>query len=370
MDMYDICFHLFRLALQDKKQDIVVLGQKMLKLLSKERPEMEESLRRVLGTYEQSTRIMREFASQSIPIDADSRLELLKKEVVHLEHEPVWPANVHSELKAVLEERFHEDALCAEGLAPTRSILFVGPPGVGKTLAAKWLSQKLGRPLLTLDLASVMSSFLGRTGNNIRAVLAYAQKIPSVLLLDEFDSIAKRRSDDLELGELKRLVTVLLQSIDEWPPQGLLVAATNHPELLDPAVWRRFERVVEFPKPSPSEIASVIRTLIDDDYTSDLEPWIELFTRTSAEMSFADVVRQITTIRRNKVIHGESLSESFRNYFIHIVKELDKESRIRFAGQLLRSGYSQRQASTLTGISRDTLRRHFGTSEKADIKPI
>ena len=94
-----------------------------------------------------------------------------------------------------------------------------------------------------------MSSYLGRTGSNIRHVLDYAKGVDGVLLLDELDAIAKRRDDATDVGELKRLVTVLLQEIDDWPSSGLLIAATNHPGLLDPAVWRRFELRVSFPMP-------------------------------------------------------------------------------------------------------------------------
>ena len=97
---------------------------------------------------------------------------------------------------------------------PTRSALFTGPPGVGKTLAAKWMARELGQPLAILDLSAVMSSFLGRTGSNVRAVLDFARDRRCILLLDEFDAVAKRRDDTSEIGELKRLVTVLLQEID------------------------------------------------------------------------------------------------------------------------------------------------------------
>src|SRR2546427_8279310 len=103
-----------------------------------------------------------------------------------------------------------------------------------------------------------MSSYLGKTGANVRAVLSHAQEQPCVLLLDEFDAIAKRRDDDSDVGELKRLVTVILQTIDDWQPTSLLVAATNHSDLLDPAVWRRFDVTLQFDLPNHKQ-----RTALD-----------------------------------------------------------------------------------------------------------
>jgi hypothetical protein len=131
---------------------------------------------------------------------------------------------------------------CGGGISHACPVTTKVAQDLGDTLAARVLARTLGRPLLILDLAAVMSSFLGRTGGNLRHVLDYAKSIECVLLLDELDAIAKRRDDAGEIGELKRLVTVLIQEIDDWPSSGLLVAATNHPELLDPAIWRRFFR--------------------------------------------------------------------------------------------------------------------------------
>lgn len=196
------------------------------------------------------------------PVDADSRMELVERMYpVAIPHQPVLSAAIREELDDVLREWASVEMLLQEGLAPARMLLFCGEPGVGKTLAAHWLAQKLDLPLLTLNLATVMSSFLGKTGNNIRAVFEHAAQTPCVLLLDEFDAIAKRRDDESDVGELKRLVNVLLQSLDDWPANALLIAATNHGDLLDPAVWRRFDHVLTFQKPDAALIVRFLKEL-------------------------------------------------------------------------------------------------------------
>ncbi|MEO0857735.1 MAG: ATP-binding protein, partial [Bacteroidota bacterium] len=235
--------HLSRLAISGDSASAVALVRRISRRLSKTDPEAAATLYELVSG---STTPLRKAAVPALPTDQDSRLHLVKFEPsVRLGIEPVWTEEVGKVLSDIIQERERADELAERGLLPTRTLLLTGMPGVGKTLAAQWISQSLELPLMTLDLAAVMSSYLGKTGSNLRSVLDYAAKTPCLLLLDEFDAIAKRRGDDVELGELKRLVTVLLQSVDEWPAHGLLVAATNHPELLDPAVWRRFDIVLE-----------------------------------------------------------------------------------------------------------------------------
>jgi DNA-binding NarL/FixJ family response regulator len=194
------------------------------------------------------------------PVDSDTKLPLVRFESLEgaVPH-PVLSDEVEKGVARLLRERRAADRLAAAGLVPVRSLLMSGPPGVGKTMTARWVARQLQLPLYTLDLASVMSSFLGRTGANVRAVLDHAQQEPCVLLLDEFDAIAKRRDDDSDVGELKRLVTVILQTIDDWTPISLLVAATNHGDLLDRAVWRRFDMTLDLKLPEPAQISGVIQ---------------------------------------------------------------------------------------------------------------
>src|SRR5690606_24392344 len=150
------------------------------------------------------------------------------------------------------------------------------------------LAQTLKRRLLVVDLASLVSSQLGRTGANLRAVIEEGASADSILFLDEFDSISKKRGDEGEVGELKRVVNVLLQALDSWPRSGLLIAATNHPELLDKAVWRRFDRVIDFPDPSRSDLLSFISKLLLARGVEVGSSWLPLLGARAEGLSYSE----------------------------------------------------------------------------------
>ena len=302
--------HLARFALEGRMQDVAALVRRSLRDISERRPDLAGDAKRLIAIAG-STPLRSIETGPGLPVDADSRLELLRREDnLEIPIEPIWPEGVATQLEGVLGERANETRLVRAGLTPSRSLLFVGPPGVGKTLAARWLARQMQRPLLTLDLSAVMSSFLGKTGSNIRVVLDYAQRIPSILLLDEFDAIAKRRDDAAEIGELKRLVTVLVQAVDEWPAEGLLIAATNHPELLDPAVWRRFDRIVDFPLPTHEEISRTISRAVGKIGVGESGSlWDSVATMLQGQ-SFAEVTREMLKMRRAAVLKGVGAEEA------------------------------------------------------------
>ncbi|WP_180957827.1 AAA family ATPase [Lysinibacillus fusiformis] len=361
MDIFDYFVHLTRLSLQGSKQDIVRLVRKNIKQFSKEYPEFAKELSKELLNVGDNVNLTRKAVPPNpLPIDVDSKLELVKKEEIKFEEIVSWQKIVSDELELIIKERKFCNELRKTGLSPTRSALFVGPPGVGKTLAAKWISAQLNKPLVTLDLAAVMSSYLGRTGNNIRAVLEFAKKNDCILLLDEFDAIAKKRGDDSELGELKRLVTVLLQEIDEWPDSNLLIAATNHEELLDPAVWRRFDRVVQFPKPSFKDLQITIKRLLLDEF-----PEKDIFIDTLAILlegaSYSEVTKKINNIRKESILSETNIRESIEDYISKMCDNMDKSVKIQTALKFIQQGYSQRKTAEILGISRDTIRKYQNT---------
>jgi len=359
MDYEKEIVQLIQLAIQGKSDDFNAYARKTLASINKKRPDLEDISKEIskslIGNIHRSSKPI-----ESLPVDLDSRQELVRRDVIlNLPLTITWPNKIQTALNEIIEERRHGDKLLDAGLAPVRTILFVGQPGVGKTLAAQWIAGALKRQLLTLDLSSVMSSYLGKTGNNIRAVLDFAKKSSSVLLLDEFDSIAKRRDDSTEVGELKRLVTVLLQSIDDWPVDGLLIAATNHPELLDPAVWRRFDRVIEFPKPDINIRRTFLFKMLNDTSISNNNIFIDFLASITEDQSFANIKRDIEQAKKQSLISERSIEECLEEMITNHIEEKPFKSRLEIAKVLIKNGLSQHRVNELTGISRDTLRKHI-----------
>ena len=154
----------------------------------------------------------------------------------------------------LIEEQQRADVLRAKGLEPRHRLLFVGPPGNGKTSLAESLAYELALPLFTVRYDAVVTSYLGETAQRLRRLFDFVRTEPCVLFFDEFDAIGKERGDLHETGEIKRVVTTLLLQLDDLPSYCVLVAATNHPELLDRATWRRFEIKLELGKPSDDQM--------------------------------------------------------------------------------------------------------------------
>ncbi|ATQ68968.1 MULTISPECIES: AAA family ATPase [Methylosinus] len=367
MDIESDFLQLARIALSGRPQDVHVILRRVVKRYHLLMPALAEALTTLLHESPSQASPLRRQAEIPLPVDLDSRLHLMRVEADPvLDHEPVFAPSLEVSLRQLIEERKNPQALARAGLDPTRAALFLGPPGVGKTMAARWVARELKRPLLILDLAAVMSSLLGRTGINLRHVLEYAKTIDCVLLLDELDTIAKRRDDHGEIGELKRLVTVLIQQIDDWPSSSVLLAATNHPDLLDPAIWRRFELHVEFPLPDQEAIVRFVESSLHPYFAAAGE-WSSLLAVAFDGCSFSDIERGLSAARRSAALGGMPLEESLAGLVTG--KSIARSKRINLATALVDQGLlSQRRARELTGVARDTIRSRTAAS-KTKAKP-
>lgn len=186
----------------------------------------------------------------NLPLDGESRLHTVDVTSPNADEVALaLPTAIEDRILEFLESVRHHDALAQAGAALPNRVLMHGPPGTGKTQLARWIASELRLPLLTVRCDTLVSSLLGQTSRNLRRVFEYAQQLPCVLFLDEFDALGSARGNERDVGELQRVVIALLQNMDALPDPAILLAATNHEQLLDPAVWRRFSFRVPMPMP-------------------------------------------------------------------------------------------------------------------------
>ncbi|SMQ68378.1 ATPase family associated with various cellular activities (AAA) [Agreia sp. VKM Ac-1783] len=186
-----------------------------------------------------------------LPVDRDTGAPLC--EVVFPANQmrgPVLSDTATTAYESLLDEWRHQERLYDAGLPISRSLLIYGPPGTGKTSLAMKIAAQLGRPAVIARLDGLISSLLGTTARNLGALFDFCNSYDTVLILDEFDAVAKIRDDSNEVGEIKRVVNALLQNLDKRTPFGLTIAITNHEQLLDTAIWRRFEHQIFLGLPS------------------------------------------------------------------------------------------------------------------------
>lgn len=358
---------LARLAINEQTEDVRLFVARLVRKYRGIKPDLAEQMDQYLrskptrsgGVMRKSSR--KEEPSNPVPVDNESRMSLLK--VFHDESgtvQPLLSPDLEESFSQIIQERKQSERLAALGLLPTRSAIFVGKPGVGKTLTARWLASKLGLPLYVLDLTTVMSSLLGKTGSNLRAALDFSKQAPCVLLLDEIDAIAKKRNDDTDIGELKRLVTVMLQEVDEWPSSGLLLAATNHPELIDPALWRRFDLIIEFKLPAITQIKEAVIQFLGPDLPV-FKRWVDILVLIFSGESFSDIERSIQRFRRTLALSDASDSDVIEELVKTKALTLEHQQRIDVAVELAnKTKISQHKISEITGVSRDTIRKYTG----------
>jgi SpoVK/Ycf46/Vps4 family AAA+-type ATPase len=171
----------------------------------------------------------------------------------------VLDESVLAKLKRVVTEQRQRDRLEGHGLEPIHRVLLFGPPGTGKSMAAAALSRELHLPMFSIQLDALMSKFMGETATKLRVIFDAVSTTRAVYLFDEFDALGGHRTASNDVGEARRVLNSFLQFLEEASPASLIVAATNHPQLLDKALFRRFDQVIEFGYPNASQATEVIR---------------------------------------------------------------------------------------------------------------
>jgi len=215
------------------------------------------------------------------------------------------PDIVRDACREVVEEHQRAELLRSYSIEPRHKILFAGPPGNGKTSLAEGLAFALMYPLIVVRYEGIIGSYLGETAVRLRKIFDFVRSRQCVLFFDEFDTVGKERGDLHETGEIKRVVSSLLLQIDELPSHVVVVVATNHPELLDRAVWRRFQVRVSLPAPSQQAIVKYIE-MFQQKLKVSLNYEIEKIAEKLKDVSFAEVEDFCNDIHRQYVLQASN----------------------------------------------------------------
>lgn len=308
----------------------------------------------------------------STPVDTESRMSIVDVYYpTENEIKPILPEFTSQKVDDFIDMIKHQGDLYKNGVDFSNTLMLYGAPGCGKSTVAKYIAKQLGLPLAIARFDALVSSLLGSTAKNIRKVFDFADSRPCILFLDEFDAIAKARDDQHELGELKRVINSLLQNIDSLSSNSVLIAATNHEELLDRAIWRRFHTILEISLPGEEEIKDMMNFFIGDFNTTlpvDDNRKMAKLVKTFAEkgdLSPADIQTIVNNakvqavIKSDSILSTEELLVQLYNFKNHDVGSI--ESLIKYLNE---NGVTQQLIANRLGISIRQIKKILNDKEE------
>jgi SpoVK/Ycf46/Vps4 family AAA+-type ATPase len=226
---------------------------------------------------------------------------------VHLS-ELVLADSLRTRLTRIIFEQRQKDRLASHGLHPRRKVLFTGPPGTGKTICALALAAELRLPLYRVVLDGLITRYMGETAAKLRLIFDHIQRTRAVYLFDEFDAIGTQRGASNDVGEIRRVLNSFLILVEQDSSESLIVAATNHPELLDRALHRRFDDIIAFEKPASDQIEQLLLNRLN---TFDLKSVdLKEVVKAAVGLSCADVVRAADDAAKEAILHRDSVINS------------------------------------------------------------
>jgi SpoVK/Ycf46/Vps4 family AAA+-type ATPase len=264
-------------------------------------------------------------AMSLVPLPSASGLLCAPSDLATLDDMVLAPA-VRDRLDRVVLEQSRQSDLFAQGLRPARKLLFAGPTGTGKTMAAGALSRAIGLPMFRVELHGVISQFLGETSSKLAKVFEHVRTMPAVYLFDEFDALGAERSNagsESAGAEMRRVVNSLLQFIEDDRSDSLIVAATNHDQMLDSALFRRFDETIVFGSPTRDEVLALVRRKLQDVEGVDadqLDASAIYSAVANPKLGHADVCAALDGVRKDHVLMGTAIDT--RSIVAAIVKRV------------------------------------------------
>jgi AAA+ superfamily predicted ATPase len=360
--VYDLLPRLIRSSLEFDKKNVEAIALMIAKKIKKDHPDVATEITKVLAYSGFDNLSARSLDMSPLPVDRETRYSLVRITEPMDIQDPILDIYVRKQLDDFIKERHMMHHFLDEGIIPPNSIILNGAPGVGKTYIVQWLSYKLNLPLITLDLASSISSYLGRSGQNIRSIFEYARSHRAILFLDELDAIAKRRDDKADMGELKRLVNVLLKELEFLPSTSVVIGATNHPELLDKAIWRRFDRSLEIPLPRENERRSLLQRHLGKFKDNLKFNTIETLARNTKNINAADICKLCEHIKRQILLNPNLNSDAVVLTELFKISQFETKNEKMTICQILKNDFpllSQREISQITQIPLTSVSRYL-----------
>ena len=278
-----------RIVDEEKKQGHGRVAKELEQILTAKQPPKSAphtgTLQRLPTSRRESAPLM-----QEIPVDK-------------LRHHMVLPDAVERRFQRIEKEFAARTRLAKHGLKPRHRILLYGPPGCGKSLGAERLAWNTGLPLRKVRFDTLLSSYFGETMTNLRKVFDAAQASPCALFLDECDSLARSRTERNDVGEVTRITNALLEMLEDYKGDGLVIAATNLDSALDSALFRRFDEVLKVPLPGIDEICRMLQATLSPMVTDKAISWREI-AQSMDGMSGSEVVHVAQNAAKHSVLEG------------------------------------------------------------------
>lgn len=319
----DLLVRLFRSIDGDQNDDIVKVAETIIEDERKKgHTKLADRLKMILTKNVQNNQHfkgeLKNIFGNNVAIPTDKRNNIpLATEISRddLRHEMILNDSTEFKIKRIEQEFVARERLAQFGLKHRSRILLHGAPGCGKSMSAERIAWNIGLPFLKVRFEAIISSYLGESASNLKKLFEMIINYPCVLLLDEFDFIAKSRENKQDVGEMHRIVNILLNVLEDYEGPGIIVATTNLEGTIDKALFRRFDDIIEIPKPGVPEIERILRTTLSSIKTDKNISWSKIAKdmdgfSAALIVKIANDAAKISVIQGNGVVSKEHFSIS------------------------------------------------------------